>query len=363
MSFLSSRVPWFSFIVHARHIMDLDTFRGSSLIRKYSASEQEYIAKVCSNPPIVAGEVSLGPGGIRGEIVAVVRTPELILSPDGARQVARAVALAASRGSRVIGLGALTSPVTRGGERLIDRMPPGVTLTNGNAYTAIVVRDNVDEAADALGLGRAATVAVVGCTGSVGSVATRLLLERGYELIVIGRSEKRVRETFPDLLGEVRVCGELRGVADADVVVLLTSTHSAHLTPALVQPGAVVIDVAHPPNIPRRERDDFLARGCPVVEGGLVRIPRYACSQEFFLPDPRDTFACLAETYLFAREGLREHSVGTPSIELAHRLERVARKHGVTPRPLAIAELVGASGSSGPTLDLAPRERTISLAT
>jgi hypothetical protein len=95
----------------------------------------------------------------------------------------------------------------------------------------------------------------------------------------------------------------------------------------------------------------------------LVRIPRYACSQEFFLPDPRDTFACLAETYLFAREGLREHSVGTPSIELAHRLERAARKHGVTPRPLGVADLVPGSASSRPMHDLAAHEHAVSLAT
>lgn len=351
MTFLSSHAPWFTFLVHPRHIMDVDTFRGSSLVRKYSVTEEEYVARVCTNPPLVSGEVSFGAGGIRGEIVAVVRTPRLMLSPEGARQVAEAVGLAAHRGSRVIGLGALTSPVTRGGERLVEDAPPGVTLTNGNAYTAVVVGANVDEVAPALELGRPIRVAVVGCTGSVGSVAVRLLAERGYELVMIGRSERRVLEAFPDLRGEARISGDVTDVRSADVVVLLTGDRTAQLTPEMVRPGTVVIDVAHPANIPYDSWERFRARGCPIVEGGLVRIPRYACTQEFFLPDECDTFACLAETYLFAREGIREHSVGEPSIELARRLERAAVRHGVTPRPLRAGELVrqaGANGGEGP---------------
>jgi fatty aldehyde-generating acyl-ACP reductase len=71
-----------------------------------------------------------------------------------------------------------------------------------------------------------------------------------------------------------------------------------------------------------------------VVEGGLVHIPGYTCTYDFGLPDPRDTIAYLAETYLFAREGIRKHSVGRPSAEPACRLERVAQRHGVSPRPL-----------------------------
>jgi fatty aldehyde-generating acyl-ACP reductase len=361
MSFLSSRTPWFSFIVHARHITDLNTFRGASLVRRYSATEEEYVAKLCTHPPIVAGEVSLGAGGIRGEIVAVVRTPQLILSPEGGRQVAEAVRLAASRGSRVIGLGALTSPITRGGERLVGELPPGVTLTNGNAFTAMVVRDNVDEVGEALALARPIRVAVVGCTGSVGAVATRLLAERDYELILIGRSERRVRQQLPDLCGAARVSGDAADVRDADVIVLLTDARAAHLAPEMVRPGTVAIDIAHPAGIPHHERKSFLRVGCPVVEGGLVRIPRYACTQEFFLPDPRDTFACLAETYLFAREGLREHSVGTPSVKLAHRLERAARRHRVAPRPLSAAQLIRQCRHNRPKHDKSAGERALSL--
>jgi predicted amino acid dehydrogenase len=71
-----------------------------------------------------------------------------------------------------------------------------------------------------------------------------------------------------------------------------------------------------------------------VVEGGIVRVPDYWCSVDLGLTDPADTTACVAEAYLFAREGIQAHSVGRPTPELARRLERAALRHGVRPQPL-----------------------------
>jgi FAD/FMN-containing dehydrogenase len=67
--------------------------------------------------------VCFGAGGIRGEVIAAVRMPEVILTPEGAAQVRAAARLAAARGAPVIGLGALTAPATRGGERLVSEVP------------------------------------------------------------------------------------------------------------------------------------------------------------------------------------------------------------------------------------------------
>lgn len=68
--------------------------------------------------------------------------------------------------------------------------------------------------------------------------------------------------------------------------------------------------------------------------GGLVHIERYSSTYDFALPLPGATFACLAETYLLSREGIRENSVGAPAPELSIRMESIARRHGVRPAPL-----------------------------
>jgi predicted amino acid dehydrogenase len=104
--------------------------------------------------------------------------------------------------------------------------------------------------------------------------------------------------------------------------------------PDMVAPGTVVIDVTQPSNIPPSERGAFRARDVVVADGGVVRIPNYSSTYDFGEIDCRDTYACLAETYLFAREGIRQHSVGRPSTDWTRTIERVASKHGVTPRSL-----------------------------
>jgi predicted amino acid dehydrogenase len=124
--------------------------------------------------------------------------------------------------------------------------------------------------------------------------------------------------------------------AKADIVLLLTNDPAARIAPTLPRPGSVVIDFAQPPNIPTQAYAAFEARGVQVVQGGLVRIPGYRCTYDLRLPGRDLTFACLAETYLFAREGIREHSVGQASVELGLYLERAAARHGVRARELGI---------------------------
>lgn len=277
-----------------------------------------------------------------------MRMPEEMTSLRATEAIVEGVELALRRGASVIGLGALTAPATAGGLRLLRHLPKGVTLTNGNAYTAAVVRHNVVEASATLALDQQARIAIVGCTGSVGTLASHLLAEAGFELILVGRSVKRVQHQLGSLKGQAIFAEDLDAVREADVAVLLTSDPSAQLAPEQVRAGAVVIDCAQPPNIPASAYKEFRRRGITVAEGGIVRIPQYVCTMDFGLLDPTDTFACLAETYLFAREGIREHSVGRPSAELAHRLERAAQRHGVIPRTLGLGDRAR-SGSPSPS--------------
>lgn len=292
--------------------------------------------KMCSLPPIVAGEVGFGTAAIWGEVVNIMRLPDVMVGPHAARAVLEGLELVLRRGSRVIGLGALTAPATGGGLSLLRHLPAGVTLTNGNAYTAVVVRQNVIEASRNLGLDRRAKVAVVGCTGSVGVPASHLLAEAGFDLTLVGRSARKVKHLLGCLASQAVFAGDLETISEADIVVVLTNDPSAQLTPAHVRTGAVIIDCAQPKNIKDSALEQFRQRNILVCEGGIVRIPCYSTSTDILGLDREDTFACLAETYLFAREGIREHSVGRPTPEFALRLERIAQRHGVIPRPLNI---------------------------
>jgi predicted amino acid dehydrogenase len=332
---LGRETPWFAFIVHLRDTADAERFGFGVFLRRYSADDDDYRRKLCSLPPVVAAQISFRNTAITGELICIMRLPEQLGGPDGKHAIREGVDLAVSRGAAVIGLGGLTAPVMGGGLLLADRVPRNVTLTNGNALTAAVVRTNVLEAARRIGLGTRARVAVIGCTGSVGGAATRLIAMEGFPLTLIGRNAQRVARCFPDVAGEST--GDLDRARSADIVVVLTNDATATLEAAQLKPGAVVIDCAQPPNIARPRQEELACKGASIAEGGLVFIDSYAITGDLAPGVHGATFACLAETFLFARAGIRVHSIGRPEVEQSLRMERLARRNGVAAAALTFA--------------------------
>jgi predicted amino acid dehydrogenase len=332
--YLRNEPPWFVFLTHPRDIRDLFQWKGSRLLREYSDSDDDFVAKATTLEPTIGGELLFGFGGPRGELIGVMRMPHQMMEPGARAAVQDALRVAADRGAPVVGLGALTAPATAAGRGLLRDAPSGVTITTGNAYTAAVSRRNVAAAVASLGLDRPAHVAVVGATGSVGVPASHLLVREGFDVTVIGRNLGRVRATLGALAGEAVFADSLDPLLKADVVLVLTSEAGALLTPGDVRPGAIVIDVTQPTNIAESAYPGFRARGIQVHPGGLVQIRGYRSTFDLRLPIPGTTFACLAETYLLAREGIREHSVGPPPPELALHMEHLAGRHGIRPAVL-----------------------------
>ena len=343
LPYLSAQPPAFVFLTHLRDDDDLYRIGASSFLRRYSDGEDDFRRKMVALPPLVAGEISFGFAPVRGEVVVVMRKPDALFGPGGGRAILEGLEVALARGASVIGLGALIAPATAGGARLVRHLPDGVTLTNTNAYTAVLVQANVHQTVADLGLDTEAQVAVIGCTGSVGVPASRLLAEDGFPLVLVGRTVERVRRHLGDLEGKARMAAGLDSALGCDVVVLLTSDESARLTPDHVSPGAVVIDFAQPANVAPAAAAAFERQGVTVVEGGIVRVPDYWCSVDLGLADRADTTACVAEAYLFAREGIQAHSVGRPTTELARRLERAALRQGVRPQPLRALATAGSA--------------------
>jgi fatty aldehyde-generating acyl-ACP reductase len=311
------------------------TMPGSSLIREHSASDEEFVEKVSTNPPVVLHDVLFGPAAIRGEIIGVPLLPDAVVTPDGQRAVIEAVRVGVQRGALFVGLGALTAPATASGRAVVSHVPASVTVTNGNGLTAAVVRQNVEEVRGDRPPGET-RVTVVGATGSVGVPLSHVLSEDGFDLVLVGSSLRRATRVLGDLADRAVLAGDLRPVAEADIVVVLTNDRAAKLVPEHLRPGAVVIDVAQPPNVEDGDQAAFERRGVSVARGGVVRIPGYSCKQDFRLPDCGQTFACLAETYALAREGVRETSVGRPSPDYVRRMAELASRHGIVACPLGV---------------------------
>jgi fatty aldehyde-generating acyl-ACP reductase len=337
------QVPWFSFVVHLRSSSDLDRWSTTAVME--GEDGEKWRDRVLRGPPLHASTFSFRSTPVTGDLIVIPRLPEDIIFGDGPEMVARAVQISHARGARVVGLGGLTAPATRGGMSLLPSLPAGLTLTNGNSYTAAVLRANVLEACEFLTRPRP-LVAILGSTGSVGAAASQLLAEDGIDLLLIGRSTERARRTGPGVMKRIRYSGEVAEVAEADAVLALTSGGTAQLRPDHFDDfrERVVIDAAQPSNIAVADREAFRRRRIRVVRGGWVQMPGAISSQrhQSVMTDgepaapPGSAPACLAETCLFATEGIRKHSVGPGSAELAHMLDRVAAKRGVKVCPLPL---------------------------
>jgi acetylornithine/succinyldiaminopimelate/putrescine aminotransferase/predicted amino acid dehydrogenase len=120
----------------------------------------------------------------------------------------------------------------------------------------------------------------------------------------------------------------------AALVFVATNSDAALIAADALTAGAVVCDVARPPNVAREvveSRDDVL-----VFEGGLVELPEPV----HFGPNllgfrPGIMLGCLAETVLLALAGDdRDHSIG-PNLDPAEAeyLRALAERHGIRAAP------------------------------
>ncbi len=346
--YLSQEPAWFSFLVHPRDMKDLYRCRESAFLLERSPSEEEFLLQLAHHLPTVIGEVTFSDSAVRGELIAVGFLPQDIFSPAAQQKIIEALDLSRQRGARVIGLGGLISSATAGGKGLLP-FADGLTLTNGNAYTAAAVVSQAIDAANKFTLQRPIRIGILGCTGSVGVPATRLLSEAGFELVLVGRSEIRLRNLFAGLPNST-CSSELSSLTAADIIILLTSGVDAALTHRDVSEATLIIDCTQPSNISPQFSKAALERNVSIAEGGLVDFPGFRNSLDWGFKNKQATFACLAETILFACEGLRGHSVGRPDMDFARRMERVAKRYGVSPSPID-PEVVRAMALNPPAME------------
>jgi acetylornithine/succinyldiaminopimelate/putrescine aminotransferase/predicted amino acid dehydrogenase len=324
-----------------------------------------------------------------GEFIIVPRTAgELAQMPyyDAMSEIKAAAQLAKERGAKIIGLGAYTSVVTRGGLYLKgDELP---ALTTGNSYTAFAAKQSIETALKMTGRDLSTSCAVVvGATGSIGRAISIMLSQDVEKLILVGNparpteSKRRLMQVIADILcsiGEldsqgkrpfknaladaiydilpserqdwdrldwIRLAAEMeqylcvihdacdvnQSLQEADVVVMATSVVGNLAQPEDIKEGAVVCDISRPPNVSRAvrmNRPDIF-----VIDGGVVSLP---CDSRLSLNldiDPGLAYACMAETMILALE--RRFEDTSLGIDLDMRsvteMGRLAELHGFRP--------------------------------
>jgi fatty aldehyde-generating acyl-ACP reductase len=315
----------FAFLVHPRARLAEDLARVSRPLGLVPERVYDVALRRLPVPPVTMASVHLAGMPVGHVVLVPFGARHMLAQPAEARaRVGRAVDHAVRLGASVVGLGALTAPVTAGGASLRGRTD--IAVTNGNAFTAAVVHDQVREL---LRGSRSGRVAVVGATGSVGTTVAKLLARHrdADELLLVARHERRLESLRCNLSGRgvaVRSSTDLHSVRSADVVVLLTAAAGSVLESAHLGEGAVVLDATQPRNttteLARRRRD------VRIVDGGIVAIPSLKVrGGNVGLPDGR-AYACFAETALLALSGHQEHfAIGIPDLDQVEHVRSLAR--------------------------------------
>ncbi len=316
-----------------------------------------------------------------GEFIIVPRTAqELADMPreQAAAEVKAALHLARQRGAQMVGLGAFTSVVTRGGLSLARE---GVAVTTGNSYTTVACAQAIGMALERLGTryGGHLSAAVVGATGAIGRAMSLLIAEDVGRVVLLGNPDRspemvrqRLRAVAADicrhlaarrregrrfLSGTLGAClppldadasdeaiaqvietWEREGrmvlsqdlaaeLPQADVVVAATSATGTVIRPGDLRRGAVVCDLSRPANVSPEvaaARPDVL-----VIDGGIIAVPGLPFLGSFGL-DVGLSYACMAETMLLTLEGhLQNTSLGTDlAPETLRQLQAAAERHG-----------------------------------
>lgn len=290
-------------------------------------------------PPVYISEISglVSPAtgrSAKGWFVACPLTPKRMMSlppPIVYKKIIQTGRLAQRLGARILGLGAFTSVVGDGGVTVAANL--NIPVTTGDSYTVAVAVRAIKDAARIMEIDvEQATAAVVGATGTIGSLCARLLASDAARVLLIGRDMDRlhhVAEMVRNAGGaDVAVSDDMSQLPCAHLVVTVTSAVDAVIHPHHLRHGAVVCDVARPRDVSRlvaEQRPDVL-----VIEGGMVELPGDVDFHFDFGFPPRMAYACMAETMLLALEQRYESYTLGKALELSRVLtiDKIASRHG-----------------------------------
>ena len=271
---------------------------------------------------------------LQGWFIACPLTPKRMMTLPANivyRKIIQTGRLAQRLNAKMLGLGAFTSVVGDGGITIAQNLD--LPVTTGDSYTIAVAVKAIEEAAQLLEIPLAtATVAIVGASGTIGSVCAQLLAGRVNKMILIGRRQPKLQKVAAKAQAlhdtNITVTSDMNQLNQAQLVITVTSAIDAVIEADYLRRGAIVCDVARPRDVSiqvTQQRPDIL-----VIEGGMVAVPGAVDFGFNFGFPPKMAYACMAETMALALEQRYESYTLGKDIELSQVLtiDKIAQKHG-----------------------------------
>lgn len=299
------------------------------------------------SPPFIYSHVTgiKSPQGVEAEgwLIALGATPEEMMSRDPEftyKRLEEASRMAEKLGAKIMGLGAFTKIVGDAGITVSKRSR--IPITSGNSCTASATLWAANEACKKMGMkvdkkGRAIgyKAMVVGATGAIGAVCSRLLALIFPEVVLVAPRGDKLLELKSSIERDspgtiVHVTTNANSYADQmDLIVTTTSARGKKVIDIMkVKPGAVICDCARPLDI--TEEDSAKRSDVLVIESGELEVPGPVdFGGDIGLP-PKTAYACLAETLILTLEGRYECFTLGRDISLAgvKEIYKLGLKHG-----------------------------------
>jgi len=265
----------FAFIVHPRDMSDV--------YRKYPVFKyfpDNFTASFLRNFwPVtlskVTGVKNKNGEEIPGWIISIpITAGQMMNNMDLARRfIIKAAKLSEKKGSKIIGLGALTASLTSGGKDVSPHIKS--YLTTGRLYTSKIIADTTEAISKKIGLDKNSIVAIVGAAGSIGTACSQILAKRGFRnFLLVDLSNKKYRtEILKNKIlslkknSNIEISENISSILSADIIIAATNKPEALIRSKDLKKGAIVIDDAQPSDVHPEvlDRDDVL-----VLEAGGV---------------------------------------------------------------------------------------------
>ncbi len=331
----------FAFVIHP---LDVGFIHADRRFRWTKYLPDAWVERVAAYfPPIYLSRITGGQSPttgqrIEGHLITLGATPRQMMRHNADftyRRLNQAARMAERLGARIMGLGAFTSVVGDAGVTVAHEAD--IAITSGNSLTVAATLEAAKQAVVKMGA-RDLTrgkVMIIGATGSIGAVCSRLLAQAIYDVVLVSIEPERLIDLKRLILSETpdaQVAIATRPddyLPACDLIVTATSAFGQRILDITrCKPGAVICDVARPPDINPAEaalRPDVL-----VIESGEVLIPGDVnFGYDIGLP-PQTAYACLAETSLLAMEGrFEDYTLGRNiTMERVKEIYKLFKKHG-----------------------------------
>jgi predicted amino acid dehydrogenase len=320
--------------IHKHHLFRWTKYLPDRLVERIAAHVPPlYISRIKGIESPTTGQK------VEGILFSLGGTPRELMRRDPAfayRRLIKASRMAERLGARLMGLGAFTSVVGDAGITVAQKAD--IAITSGNSLTVAATLEAAKQAVVQMGndLSEAhkGNVMIIGATGSIGAVCSRLLAQAVPNITLVAPRPERLialkrtieTETPGANVTISTTSDDYIGLADL-IVTTTTAINSRILDITLCKPGAVICDIARPPDITEEEaalRPDVL-----VIESGEILLPgKPDYGYDIGLP-PGVAYACLAETALLAMEGrFEDYTLGRNiEVDRVKEIYRLFKKH------------------------------------